>query len=286
MRHFLVSECGHPGLFTSSNTVVTQHPICFPPSTVHPAFIPKVSTVSPHTQNFIGRYRWESWTQGRLNDLPQIIQFSIVLKLKSQCFGHLMRRTDSLEKTLMLGRLKAGGGWDDRGWDGWMAPPTWWIWVWAGYGCWSEKAMAPHSSTLAWRIPWMEEPGRLQSMGSLESDTTEWLHFHFSLSCIGEGNGNPLQCSCLENPRDDGAWWAAIYGVAQSRTRLKWLSSSSSMGVGDGQGSLACYSPWGRKESDTTEQMNGTELIQFSLEAELELSFLDSWFTTLVFIKI
>ena len=74
----------------------------------------------------------------------------------------------------------------------------------------------------------MEEPGRLQSMGSLESDTTEWLHFHFSLSCIGEGNGNPLQCSCLENPRDSRAWWAAIYGVTQSRTRLKRLSSSSS----------------------------------------------------------
>ena len=53
-------------------------------------------------------------------------------------------------------------------------------------------------------------------------------HFHFSLSCIGEGNGNPLQCSCLENPRDGGAWWAAIYGVAQNRTRLKCLSSSSS----------------------------------------------------------
>ena len=62
--------------------------------------------------------------------------------------------------------------------------------------------MTPHSSTLAWKIPWMEEPGRLQFMGSLESDTTEQLHFHFSLSCIGEGNGNPLQCSCLENPRD------------------------------------------------------------------------------------
>ena len=91
----------------------------------------------------------------------------------------------------------------------------------------SEKAMAPHSSTLAWKIPWMEEPGRLQSMGSLESDMTERLHFHFSLSCIGEGNGNPLQCFCLENPRDGGAWWAAVYGVAQSRTRLKRLSSSS-----------------------------------------------------------
>ena len=64
--------------------------------------------------------------------------------------------------------------------------------------------------------------------GHEESDTTERLHFHFSLSCIGEGNGNPLQCSCLENLRDRGAWWAAISGVAQSRTRLMRLSSSSS----------------------------------------------------------
>ena len=64
--------------------------------------------------------------------------------------------------------------------------------------------------------------------GRSESDTTERLHFHFSLSFIGEGNGNPLQCSCLENPRDGGAWWGAIFGVAQSRTRLKRLSSSSS----------------------------------------------------------
>ena len=64
--------------------------------------------------------------------------------------------------------------------------------------------------------------------GREESDTTERLHFHFSLSCIGEGNGNPLQCSCLENPRDRGAWLEAVYGVIQSRTRLKRLSSSSS----------------------------------------------------------
>ena len=92
----------------------------------------------------------------------------------------------------------------------------------------SEKAMAPHSSTFAWKIPWTKEPGRLQSVGSLELGTTERLHFHFSLSCIGEGNGNPLQCSCLENPRDVEAWWAAVYGVAQSRTWLKRLSSSSS----------------------------------------------------------
>ena len=78
--------------------------------------------------------------------------------------------------------------------------------------------MAPYSSTLAWKIPWMEEPGRLQSMGSLELYTTERLHFDFSLSYIGEGNCNPLQYSCLENPRDGGAWWAAVYGVAQSWT--------------------------------------------------------------------
>ena len=64
--------------------------------------------------------------------------------------------------------------------------------------------------------------------GREESDRTQRLPFHFSLSCIGEGNGNPLQCSCLENPKDGGAWWAAVYGVAQSRTRLKRLSSSSS----------------------------------------------------------
>ena len=63
--------------------------------------------------------------------------------------------------------------------------------------------------------------------GRKESDTTERLHFHFSLSCVGEGNGNPLQCSCLENPRDGRAWWAAVSGVAQSRTRLKRRSSSS-----------------------------------------------------------
>ena len=115
-----------------------------------------------------------------------------------------------------------------------------------------EKEMATHCSVLAWRIPGMGEPGGLDlglirtvlrrrqwhptpilspgkshgrrslvgcsPWGRQESDTPERLHFHFSLSCTGEGSGNPLQCSCLENPRDDEAWWAAIYGVAQSRT--------------------------------------------------------------------
>ena len=94
-----------------------------------------------------------------------------------------------------------------------------------------------------WRKQWQPTPALLPGTshgrrslvgcspwGHKESDTTERLHFHFSLSlsCIGEGNGNPLQCSCLENPRDGEEWWAAVYGVAQSRTRLKRLRSSSS----------------------------------------------------------
>jgi len=91
--------------------------------------------------------------------------------------------------------------------------------------------------TLLWQPTPVLLPGKSLGQRSLVGcspcgrwglDTTERLHFHFSLSCIGEGNGNPLQCSCLEKPRDGGAWWAAVYGVAQSRTRLKRLSSSSS----------------------------------------------------------
>ena len=95
-------------------------------------------------------------------------------------------------------------------------------------GAYSEKAMAPHSSTLAWKIPWMEEPVRLQSMGSLRvgpdwaTSLSLFILMHWRKKC------NPLQYSCLENPMDTGAWWAAVYGVSQSRTRLKWLSSSSS----------------------------------------------------------
>ena len=128
-----------------------------------------------------------------------------------------------------------------------------------------EKAMAPHSSNLAWKIPSGCGP-----WGHKESDTTERLPFHFSLSCIGEGNGNPLQCSCLENPRDKGAWWAAVYGVTQSQTRLKCLSSSRGCGFDPWVGKIPCrriwqptpiflpgtshgqrglegYSPWGRR---------------------------------------
>ena len=88
--------------------------------------------------------------------------------------------------------------------------------------------MAPHSVLLPGKSHGRRSLEGYSPWGREESDTTERLNFHFSLSCIGEGNGNPLQCSCLENPRDGGAWQAAIYGVAQSRTRLKGLSSSSS----------------------------------------------------------
>ena len=100
-------------------------------------------------------------------------------------------------------------------------------------------------TTVCWRRQWHPTPvllpgtshGRRSLVGCSpwgreESDTTERLHFHFSLSCTGEGNGNPLQCSCLENPRDGGAWWTAVYGVSQSRTRLKQLSSSSNSSIG------------------------------------------------------
>ena len=81
-----------------------------------------------------------------------------------------------------------------------------------------EKEMATHSSILAWRIPGSEEPGGLPVYGVAQSRTQlKQLGMH---ACIGEGNGNPLQCSCLENPRDRGAWWAAVYGVAQSQTQL------------------------------------------------------------------
>ena len=100
------------------------------------------------------------------------------------------------------------------------------------------NAILKLESTTNWRRQWHPTPvflpgkshGRrslvgCSAWGCEESDMTERLPFHFSLSCVGEGNGNPLQCSCLENPRDRGAWWAAIYGVTQSWTRLKWLGS-------------------------------------------------------------
>ena len=107
---------------------------------------------------------------------------------------------------------------------------------------------ATHSSTLAGKFHGRRTLVGSSPWGHTESDATKRLHFHFSLSCIGEGNGNPLQCSCLENPSDGGAWWAAIYGVAQSQTRLKRLSSSMQF-FGQTISEVtypSCCSMWGR----------------------------------------
>ena len=115
---------------------------------------------------------------------------------------------------------------------------SWFIYCWGlAWRILSITLLACEMRRRWWHLTPVLLPGKSHGWRSLvgcspwgleESDKTEWLHFHFLLSCMGEGNGNPLQCSCLENPRDGGAWWAAIYGVAQSCTRLKWLSRSSS----------------------------------------------------------
>ena len=169
-----------------------------------------------------------------------------MLKLKLQYFSHLMRRADSFEKTLMLGKIGAGGEGDGRGWDGWMASQTQWTWVWVDSGSWwwtgrpgvllfmgsprvgydwvtelnwtnkdcAEKAMAPHSSTLAWKIPWVEEPGRLQFMGSLR---------------VGHN------------------WATSLSLFTFMHWRRKWQPTSVFLpGESQGQGSLVGCHLWGR----------------------------------------
>ena len=106
-------------------------------------------------------------------------------------------------------------------------PPMWDTWVRSlGQEDPLAKEMATHSSILAWKTHGWRSLVGCSPWSHSESNTTERLHFHFSLSCIGEGNGNPLQCSCQDNPRDRGALWAAVYWVTHSQTRLKRLSSS------------------------------------------------------------
>ena len=142
-----------------------------------------------------------------------------------------------LKRPLCWERLRAGGEGDNRGRDGWMASPTQWRWVWV--------------NSKSWR--WTGRPGVLWSMGlrrvwhnwATELNIVQWKYhppllnveterylfyqsLYINFYMPGESNGTPLQCSCLENPRDGGAWWAAVYGVAQSRTRLTGFSSSSS----------------------------------------------------------
>ena len=155
------------------------------------------------------------------------------------------------KRPLYWKRLKAGGEGDDRGWDGWMASLTLWtsVWVSSGSWRWTEKTGVLQSmglqrvgqdsvTELNWNIlgksPWGESD-LLSIIFSLSGDYSRPIHYIGRYWVIGdgkvnsrEGNGTPLQYSCLENPMDGEAWWAAIYGVAQSRTQLKWLSSSSS----------------------------------------------------------
>ena len=137
--------------------------------------------------------------------------------------------------------------------------------LWGWDQGWDDK-ISRFTSTLAWKIPWTEEPGGLQSMGSLRVGHD----FHFSLSCIGEGNGSPLQYSCLENPMDGGAWKAAVHGVTEGQWPHDWATSRSLFtfmhwrrkwqptpvflpGESQGRGSLVGCRLWGRTELDTTE---------------------------------
>ena len=152
-----------------------------------------------------------------------------------QSVGHWCKELTHSKRPWCWERLKAGREGDDRGWDGWMASPTQWVWIWAGGS--EVKASAYNVGDL----------GLISGLGR----------------SLGEGNGNPLQYSCLENPMDGGAWWATVHRVAKSQTRLSdFTLTFHFLGVGDGQGSLMCCSPWGCKEWDTTEWLNWTETLQ------------------------
>ena len=147
---------------------------------------------------------------------PEYSLEGLMLKLKLHNSGYLMQRTDSLEKTLMLGKIEGmrRRGWQRKRWlDGHHRLN--------GHEFEQAPGVGDGQVSLACCSPW----------GHKESDTNEQL----SWTELMDGGGNPLQCSCLENPRDGGAWLAAVYRVAQSRTRLKWLSSSSSSNGTDKQ---------------------------------------------------
>ena len=123
--------------------------------------------------------------------------------------------------------------------------------------------MATHSGTLAWKIPWTRGLVGYSPWAHEESGMTEQLHFYFSLSCIGEENENPLQCSCLENPRDGGSWWAAIYGVAQSRTHLSYSV---------GAAVAAAFEFWINDSRIPTLKMRELRLLEFNYLAKRKTS--------------
>ena len=191
------------------------------------------------------------WTARRSNQSilkeisPGCSLEGLMLKLKLQYFGHLMQRADSFKRLWCWERLRARGEGDDRGWDGWMASPTQWTWVWVNSGIW-------------W---WTGRPGVLQSMGLqrvVHDCATElnWTELQYRASWVvlvvknppanagdarhmglipesgrspGGGHGNPLQYSCLDNPMDRGVWWAAVHGVAKSWIWLKQFSTLHSL---------------------------------------------------------
>ena len=167
----------------------------------------------------------------------------------SRCWGRLYGQEGSTIAHALLARwcqwsLSGGGVYISSLWI-WVGQELPWKWYWYFLRLSSNRqnsfSLAVWGCLFQWHPTPVLLPGEFRGRRSLvgcsprghqESDPTEWLHFHFSLSCTGEGNGSPLQCSCLENPRDGGSWWAAAYGVAQSQTRLKRLSSSSSSRLG------------------------------------------------------
>ena len=184
----------------------------------------------------------QKWANDRWRQYWQMASGFCEIEKNQTCKGcmlsDILEMQNHRDRKQMIG-CRAGGEGCQRTWRGflyaWCSPVSW-LWWWL-----RDSVCLSKLRTWRRRRQWQPTPGFLPGesrgwrglvgyspWGRWESGTTEQLHFHFSLSCIGEGNGKPLQCSCLENSRDGGAWWAAIYGVTQSRTQLKWLSSSSS----------------------------------------------------------
>ena len=186
--------------------------------------------MAPHSSTFAWKIPWTE-KPGRLQSMGSLrVGHDWATSLSLFTFMHWRRKWQPTPVSC-LENSRDGGAW-------WAA-----IYGVAQSRTWLKRLSSSSSSMLLtrrrqWHPTPVLVPGKSYGWRSLEgcspwgryeSDMTERLHFLFSPSCIGEGNGNPLQCSCLENPRDRGAYWAAVYGVAQSRTRLKQLSSSSSI---------------------------------------------------------